>query len=237
MKKKKRVGLIILIVVLTLIVVLLVSAVICAALAFTDNNKDKYTLTETDDSLPMTALKNSVIGSEFEASELMINTYLNQNICTSEESDGVLKNIRIYFHKDEDAEIYARIKYMNCWFSLYMKASMTLDTENGIASIKFHDAKLGELPIPDVILNPILENAMKNNTYAQFKDGQLQIQTRFDYNIKSVHFTLNIEKFQIQDGKVLCKTNNLSWELILAIKDFLISEGQDILGSLGSLFS
>ena len=82
MKKKKRVGLIILIVVLTLIVVLLVSAVICAALAFTDNNKDKYTLTETDDSLPMTALKNSVIGSEFEASELMINTYLNQNICT-----------------------------------------------------------------------------------------------------------------------------------------------------------
>ena len=96
MKKKNilRIALIIAAVILTASVGF---AGVCAALAFTDNYKDKYTLYETDDSFLDIVLKNAITGREFILTEAQINTYLNKTVCmNTENGERKIKNLRLY---------------------------------------------------------------------------------------------------------------------------------------------
>ena len=217
-----------------LVLLIVAAAAVCAALAMTDNNKDKYTLSQTDDTFLMSALRGSVWGSDFDVSETQINTYLRDTLC--DEEKGVLKNIRLYFHDDEDTEIYARIHYMDHDFSAYAKAEIQLDPGSGTAAVRLYSAKLGELPVPDFILQMIIEHVAKDNKYVRYSDGLLKVKTEYFYDFDTFTITLRLEKFQPHDGQLTCRTNSLSYELVVALKDYCLSEeGQhmmkDIFGS------
>lgn len=201
---------------------------VCAALAFTDNYSDKYTLTETDDSFLDVVLKNAVIGREFTVSETQMNTYLNNKLCgTTSKGESKIKNIRLYFHSGSDTEIYAKTRFMNHDFAVYSKMSIDLDSQTGIAAVRFYDTKLGELPVPDSVKDKILINAAEDNKLMEFRDGVLYVQTMYVYEFKNCSITLNLEKFEPTDSGVRCKTNNLTIEALKALKDYFLSaDGQ-----------
>ena len=208
--------------------IIISSAAVCTVLAVTDNNKDKYTLSETDDTFLMSALKGAVWGEDFDVSETQINTYLNDKLC--DEENGVLKNVRLYFHDDDDTEIYARIHYMNSDFSAYAKAQIQLDRNSGTAVVRLYSARLGELPIPDFVLQMVTEHIAKDNKYVRYSNGVLNVKTEYFYDFDTFTITLRLEKFQPRDGHLICKTNSLSYELVAALKDYCLSEeGQHML--------
>ncbi len=106
-----------------------------------DNIRDKYTLTERDDSFLWSALKASLKGDTFDATEAQINTYLDTAFCGE---DKFLKNVRVYFHAQEPCEIYARIHYNGQDLALSAWADMTFDSTEGVVGIQCRQVKLGE---------------------------------------------------------------------------------------------
>lgn len=220
--KKKSLGKLVIFSVLFIVILVMAALTVCAALALKDN-KDKYTLAKTDDSFLDTALKNALTGSEFHITEDQLNTYLNNKYC-SDTDENSLKNIRIYFHSDDDIELYAGIRHWNHDFSLYAKAKTELNPVTGIASVQIYNAKIGELSIPDFILNKIITNFADNQKYVTFENNILYIQTLYQYEFETFTITLNLEKFEPKDGGVNCKTNSLTIEALKALKDYLFSE-------------
>lgn len=224
MKKKKilRITLIIAAVILTASVGF---AGVCAALAFTDNYKDKYTLYETDDSFLDIVLKNAITGREFILTEAQINTYLNKTVCmNTENGERKIKNLRLYFHSESDTELYARINFMGHDCGLYSRISVILDPITGIAAVRFYDTKLGELSVPDKVRDNILSDAAEENKLMTFQDGVLYVKTMYVYEFKNFSLKLNLEKFEPTDSGVRCRTNSLTLEALKAVKDYFLSD-------------
>lgn len=227
--KKFSLGKLILLLVLIIVILAVIFSAICVVFALQDNNRDKYTLDETDDSFLDIVLKSAVTGSEFKVTEAQINTYLDNKFCSGNESSNVLKNIRLYFHKNDDTELYARIRYKDHYFSVYAKTKIELDPKTGIAAVNIYNAKLGELPVPNFILNKVISHFSENQKYVSFDNNTLYIQTLYKYEFDTFTIALNLEKFDIEDGEVSCKTNSLTWEALKALKDYLLSDkGQEM---------
>ena len=223
MSKKKK---IIIVTVIVLVFVLAGTAIfggVCMHLMTQDNISDKYTLTdeERDGTFLGTLLKAAITGSETELSEAQINTYLNDSFCGP---DRVLRKIRVYFNKDEPVKVYARIFHFNRELAFSSDADLTLEPENGRIAVRIYNVKLGELNVHSPSIDSVLEKFAGNTNLAEYTNGILYIKTEYSYDGKNFSITLRLEKFQPQNGSVLCKTNSLSRELLYALKDYLRSE-------------
>lgn len=204
---------------------------VCLSLALIDNNESKYTLDKTDDSFLLSVLKGSFLGNEFNVTEEQLNTFLNKKFCQPEKpgSENMLKNLRLYFHEDMPAEIYAKIHYLNLDFSFYARADIRMEDNSGIAVVRISDVKIGELPVPDFIIQNMLSDFAGSKSFVAFTDGALLVQTFYDYSFDTFGFSLHLERFEMHDGSVTCKTNNLTFEILKALKDYLMSErGQEL---------
>ena len=139
MKKKKRIICGIIISFAVILTAALTAGGICLNLVHQDHIQDQYTLKERDDSFLWDALKSSLLGSVYEASEAEVNTYLNDTFCGK---DKFLRNVMVYFYKDAPCEIYAKIHYRDQDYALFSMADLTFDAEEGIVGVTFHDVKL-----------------------------------------------------------------------------------------------
>lgn len=199
---------------------------VCTILARQDHIKDKYTLTETDDSFLWSALKASLTGAVFDATEAQINTYLYSTFCGE---DKPLKNVRVYFHAQEPCEIYARIHYRNYDFALSAQAETTFDSQEGIVGVRFQHIKLGEWSVPIGRVRSILRDFADKYDLFTFEEDVLYVRTRYVYDFGDFGFQLRLEEFSPQEGYLRCRTNSLSRELLTALKDYLLSDnGQEL---------
>lgn len=223
MKKKKLALKITVIAVLCIIAAVTAFGGVCLHLMTQDNISDKYTLTaeERDGSFLGTLLKGAMRGSETELTEAQVNTYLNDAFCGQ---DRMLRNVKVYFHKDAPVGIYAKIYYLNRELAFSANAIIELEPEKGRAALRISDVKLGELKVHSPVIDSVLSSFAGSTNLAEYTDGILYIKTEYSYNGKNFNINLHLEKFEPADGTVKCKTNSLTWELIGALKDYLRSD-------------
>ena len=170
-KKRFPVGKAILLIFCLLLVSLAAAAAVCVGLAFTDHNSDRYTLESTDDSFPFDVLRGALTGSRFEVTEDKVNTYLNRFFCRrvqTGDEEPVLENIRLYFHEESDTELYARVYFRQHHFSVYAQISVVQEGADGEAAVQFRHVKLGELPLPDWVVDRIISG--KTGEYRYIPD-------------------------------------------------------------------
>ena len=203
-----------------LLVGCLVFGIVCYRLAVTDNIREKYTMTETDDSFLWTALKSAVTGKEFEVTEVQLNTYLNKKFCGS---DKILQHIRVYSHEEQPVEIYAQIRYWGQEFALSARLDTSLNAEEGIVTAALSDVKLGELPIHSLLVDSILREFAEKNDNVTWYNGTLLVRSRYQYNFDDIAITLRLTAFEPSDGIIRCQTNSLTHELWNALKQYVLS--------------
>lgn len=224
-KRKHRAARAVFLIFLLLLTLLLGAAALCAGLALTDNNQDKYTITERDTSFSDDVLKGALFGKEFTLSEKQLNTYAELLFCRENDSrSSYLKNIRLYFHDEDNTEIYARLHFWDHDFSLYARASIEQQAFSGEAAVKLHDVKIGELPLPDLIVDSVLKRVASDKEYVRYQDGTIYVQTKFEYDLGNSHFTVRLKKLTPGEGYVTCRTNSLSVEALKAIYSYLESD-------------
>lgn len=223
--KKHRIGYIIAAVFLIIIIGAAIWLCHCITLAFQDDYKDKYTLSETDDTFILTMLKASVFGEDFQITEAQFNTYINKKLCSeSNEADNCIENIAVYFHEDAPAELYAKIKLYGYDFGFYSKVSFALDTSNNILTATLSDAKLGNLDIPDNILSKALSKALESKSNINVDGTSVSLKSSYEYKIKNYTILMVLEELTPREGYANCRTNSLSQEAINALKDYIKSD-------------
>ena len=212
-------------VILSITAVLLAGVMIfgsyCLTLAFRDNIKDKYTMTETDDGFLFTVLKGAVFGKNFEASETEINTYINKKFCGGTK---LLQNVRIYLQKDKPVELYGRIRLLGHDLAVQAVCDLTLDNSEGVVVLSLDEVKIGDLRIHDIVKNSILSGFADKNENVDFKDGRLYIKTRYEYHLGDYTLTLRLDRLSADDGKAVCKTNSLTLEVLRVVTEFIFSD-------------
>ncbi len=95
MSKTKKTGFPLLKLLFILLTLCIIAAAVCIFLAFQNDNEDKYTSYQKDDTLLYTALKSAVFGQEFQLSEDQINTYINDQLIPQNEN---MKNCVVFFN-------------------------------------------------------------------------------------------------------------------------------------------
>lgn len=210
--KKVSVGKIIGITLLGIVALLLIAATIMVILAFQDPYKDKYTTTkEADSTLIADMVEAAALGNDFVADDDDINAYIREYIERRDEGFPI-KDVAIYFNEDEPIDIYGHFKIMNMDFAFYIKAESTLDVEKEILTLRFSDAKLGNLPIPDFIVTKILDKYL--GEYFAVDGMEVDLPVSADYEIEGVKVPLRLEKFEPDDGCVTLCSNNILAETI-----------------------
>ena len=224
-KKKHHIGYIIVAVFLVIIIGIAIWLCRCLTLAFQDDYKDKYTLSETDDTLVLTMLKGSVFGNDFQITEVQFNTYINEKLCSDNNNDdNGIENIAVYFHEDSPAEIYAKIKLYGYEFGFYSDVTFTLDTSTDTITAILSNAKLGNLDIPDNLLAKALSKALENKNDISVSETAVSCKASYEYEIKNQTITLILEELIPHEGYISCRTNSLSQETINALKDYITSD-------------
>lgn len=199
---------------------------VCVVLANQDHIQDKYTLTDKNDGFLWTVLKSALTGSEFDASEAEVNTYLNKTFCTEGQ---LLKNVRVYFHQEKPCEIYARINYHGHDRALSAFAEISFDKEQGVAGVKIHDVKIGELPVIQLAVDNILSDFAGKHALTEYRDGILYVRTHYEYSFGDFNFQLQLEELAPEQGSIRCKTNSMSAELLKGVVAYLRSDsGQEL---------
>lgn len=230
MKKRHRLRKVLLALAALLLTGVIVFGGVCLKLARTDNLRDKYTLDKTEDGFLLTVLKSAVFGQDFTVTEDQLNTYLNKTFCTP---DKPLRNIRLYFHENRPSEVYGKVNYHHYDYAFRAGISTHLNSQEGIVTVRLTDVHLGELAVHDMVIQSLLRDFADKNENVQYADGVLYVRTRYDYQLDEASFTLRLERFEPAEGAVICKTNNLTWELLKAVKAYLFSEkGRELLGRL-----
>ena len=231
MTKRKKLALrITLICTAVLVSVVLIFGGVCLTLMSQDNISAMYTMTEEDDSFLGMLLKGAITGKEFDLTETQVNTYLNKTFCAE---DKPMKKIRVYFHKNEPVEIYAKVYQFGADRAMYAKAELEILPEMGKTAVRISDVKLGELHVHGHVVDNMLRNFAKSTPLAEFSNGVLYIKTEYSYEGKNFSLSLRLEKLEPSDRTITCKTNSFSNEVIYAIKDYLVSDdGQEFFKSI-----
>lgn len=234
-KRKHGIGFFIGITFLVLLIAAIIFVCCCLTLIFKDNYADKYTLNKTDDTLITDVFTAALFGSDFDVTEEQLNTYINQNYCSTDTNEkNALKHIRIYFRKDQPSEIYAQIRLYSYDLAFYTKAEFNFNDSNSILSVKLSDAKLGELPLPDSVLSTILSKTLENQDIISVSGTTISVKASYEYNIADDYtLTVSLTKFLPQNSCVSCRTNSLSEEALNLLKKYLTSnEGKKYLKEL-----
>ncbi|MGN1457245.1 MAG: hypothetical protein ACI4XP_04725 [Acutalibacteraceae bacterium] len=234
-KRKHGVGFFIGMGFLILFIALIIWLLCCLTLIFKDDYSDKYMLDKTDDTLITDVFTAALFGSDFDVTEDQLNTYADQNYCSTDpEKSNAIEHIRIYFHKDQPSEIYAKIRLYSYELAFYTKAEFSFQDSNNILSVKFSNAKLGELPVPDFILSSVLAKISENQNIISVSGTTISVKATYNYDIADDYtLTVSLMKFVPQEKYVNCRTNSLTDEALNLLKKYLTSnEGKKYLKEL-----
>lgn len=234
-KRKHGVGFFIGMGFLILFIALIIWLLCCLTLIFKDDYSDKYMLDKTDDTLIIDVFTAALFGSDFDVTEDQLNTYAYQNYCSTDpEKSNTIEHIRIYFHKDQPSEIYAKIRLYSYELAFYTKAEFSFQDSDNILSVKFSNAKLGELPVPDFILSSVLAKISENQNIISVSGTTISVKASYEYNItEDYSLTVSLMKFVPQEKYVSCRTNSLTDEALNLLKKYLTSnEGKKYLKEL-----
>lgn len=224
-KKKTRRRIILLIIIIPLIVII-TGLCICTVLVRTDNIADKYTLTEKSSTYTKNILKGAVTGKSFDLSETEVNTWLNEKYCVDSGGKNIgngLYNIMVCFHSGKPSEVYARICTEGHFVAVSAELALSADGEGNVIA-ELHNAKAGELKIPDFILSRILSNVFHNNIYLIPKETSIYIKAGYSYEFKHSSVSLYITELNAGEAILHCRTNSLTREAINAAIDYLTSD-------------
>lgn len=234
-KRKHGVGFFIGMGFLILFIALIIWLLCCLTLIFKDDYSDKYMLDKTDDTLIADVFTAALFGSDFDVTEDQLNTYADQNYCSTDpEKSNAIEHIRIYFHKDQPSEIYAKIRLYSYELAFYTKAEFSFHDSDNILSVKFSNAKLGELPVPDFILSSVLAKISENKNIISVSGTTISVKATYNYDIADDYtLTVSLMKFVPQEKYVSCRTNSLTDEALNLLKKYLTSnEGKKYLKEL-----
>lgn len=234
-KRKHGVGFFIGMGFLILFIALIIWLLCCLTLIFKDDYSDKYMLDKTDDTLITDVFTAALFGSDFDVTEDQLNTYADQNYCSTDpEKSNAIEHIRIYFHKDQPSEIYAKIRLYSYELAFYTKAEFSFQDSDNILSVKFSNAKLGELPVPDFILSSVLAKISENQNIISVSGTTISVKATYNYDIADDYtLTVSLMKFVPQEKYVSCRTNSLTDEALNLLKKYLTSnEGKKYLKEL-----
>lgn len=229
MKKKSAFGKLILIFLLLAILLLAVLTGIVYYLAVQDNISSKYTLTERDENIKMTVVKGSVFGRDFDIEEIQINTFINDRFCREKTGDNIgIDHIRFYFYDDRPCEIYAHAFYQRFSFALCCKADFDVDESSSEVRIKLYDARIGELDIPENILNMVLEKMLENSDRVHYiSSGGRNVSFTAEYTVDipdTSGITIGLKEAAPGNAVLKCRTNSLSGEALKAGIEYISSE-------------
>lgn len=211
---------------LVLFIALIIWLLCCISLIFKDDYADKYTLDKTDDTLITDVFTAALFGNDFDVTEEQLNTYANRTFCSTDpDKSNTLEHIRIYFHKDQPSEIYAKIRLYSYELALYTKAEFNFQDSDNILSVKFSNAKLGELPVPDFILSSVLAKISEHHNITSVSGTTISVKALYEYNIADDYtLTVFLIKFLPQEKYVSCRTNSLTDEALNLLKKYLTGD-------------
>ena len=232
-KKKKLTPVrVVLRVLLGFFILIVLFVAFCIVMAMQDNNYSYYTLPEEDrdESITATVLRSAAFGKEFELTGAQLNTYLYDKICSDiDKNQWQLDRVRVYFH-ESDSEVYARLRKDEIAFALYAKFDIEVGDN---IRVHLHDAKIGELPVPDLVLAYVLRYAADSSEKMSAHGTTLLIDNSYTREFKSFSFTVTLKEFKPAEGTVLCQTNSLTREALQALIRFWRSdEGKALLGDI-----
>ena len=230
--KKKKIGIISIVLLLALIGVT-IGLCLCATLAYKDTYAEKDERGTKDDSFVGDTFKAALFGKNFELSEAQINTFFNERYCSENpESGNGLEKIHIYFHPDDQTEIYAKLKCKGYDFAFYSKAAISMDGE-GMLRVNLYDTKLGELTLPDWLLSWALSQIFSDNENINADATAISVKAGNDYTLGNISINLSLKHFLPKEGGVNCQTNNLTREAIRVVRQYCLSaEGRKMLKEL-----
>lgn len=220
MKKKRfRALKITLIVLLVIVTLFLIFASVCVTLAFQDNYTEKYTLTDTSISVDISLeiAKAALKGESADIADRDINAYLSAALdLPKSNGENSLNHLAIH-NTSDGAGIYFQITHNKYNFAVFVKTSISLNTEKQRIEAVVRDMKIGELPIPNFMIANILNSTLSQYDFLSVDGNTIFFPSVFTYESAE----LVIEEFHTNDGGVTVKTNPLEDEAWKLLKDKL----------------
>lgn len=204
----------IIITLISLIVMALIFVSVCIILALQDPYKDKYSTVDTvkiDADLVADIAEAAVFGKEYVADDQEVNSYIIKTI--SSKSDSKLKNLALYFHSDNKAEIYGRanlsIPQLNYSgdFGMYCEAEFYLNNDDETLQVTLSNAKLGMLPIDNSLLGDIISMSFKDKLKCEKNIIYLPVSLKT--TVEGIDLKVSLEEFIPNEGSVSLKSNKI----------------------------
>ncbi len=210
-KKKKSVFKTVILTLFVLIILTAGAAAACVALACQDPYGEKYSTEDTvtvDCNLIAEAAKAAVFGKEYTADDSEVNSYIRKVLNANK--DSALKDLAVYFHEDGLTEIYGRVRLdtgnSERDFSFCSNADFSVSPEKTL-DIKLSNAKVGMLPIPDVILEKILDKTLGEK--AEHEHMTISLPVSFETETEGIKLTLSVKEFIPKEKSVIIQSNDV----------------------------
>lgn len=213
-KKKHKALKIVIITIVSLIVLAVIFGTVCVLLAVQNPYKEKYSTTDTvtiNADLVAEIAKSAVFGKEYIADNQEINSYIRKGIDSKKNSK--LKDLAIYFHNNNKAEIYGRVNVdipvlnYSGDFDIYCEADFHLNHNNKMLEITLSNAKLGMLPIHNSILEKVIESTLKNKL--EYKKTIIYFPISLETEVEGIELKVSLEEFTPNEGSVSIKSNKI----------------------------
>lgn len=214
----------IIITLISLIVMAIIFVSICVILAFQDPYRDKYSTTDTvkiDADLVADIAEAAVFGKEYTAEDQEVNSYIIKTLGSADSSK--LKNLAIYFHSDNKAEIYGRtnlsIPQLNYSgdFGIYCQAEFYLNSDDKTLQVTLSNAKLGMLPIDDSILGDIIAMSFKDKVKCE--KNIIYLPVSLETTVEGIDLKVSLEEFIPNEGSVILKSNKVLTDTLDSASD------------------
>lgn len=204
----------IIITLISLIVMGLIFCTVCIILAMQDPYKDKYSTIDTVEinaNLVGDIAEAAVFGKDYTANDQEVNSYIRKTIDSKE--DSKLKDLAVYFHGDNKADIYGRanlsVPVLNYTgdFGVYCNAEFYLDPDENVLEVTLSNTKLGALSVPDSILSNILTKTFKDRLKCE--GTVIYLPVSLETNVEGVDIKVSLECFTPNEGSVTLKSNKV----------------------------
>ncbi len=214
-------------VLLIIILLLLLGALICVALAFKDDNTDKYYTTPSIEPAQTIALS-TVAGNQANISEDDLNqitAYLIEKANTLGLFNDDCRITAAYFeiNSGKPCRCYFQIDYKGKKIGFSSDIDIILDISGEQIKIAFDNCAVGRLKIPRSIIIAALKNTGLQNTtkYLSIDELTLNLPTHYGIDVPVVGTVIgiDIESIEIFDKELRLETNPVVNDALKGIKD------------------
>lgn len=239
-KKTKR----ILLITAIIIALLILGVLICIALAFDDENTDKYNSTPSKE-LAQTVALNAAFGNEAYIDEKGLNEFIayliqQANVEGRFREDFKLTAAYIDINAEKPSILYFQIDKNGRKLGFLADIESTFDAENGLVTISFDNAAVGKLRIPRSLITAALSRTNLGSISKYISIGELTatLPTHYEVEIENVGTIVNIDitNLEVYDGEVYIQTNPIALDALENIKGIIGDKINSFKEKYGDLF-